>query len=119
MIDFTKPVQTREGRAVRILCVDGPGEQPIAGYVAGDNHPSAWSTNGHYYLNQSGPRDSDLVNVAVKRRGWVNLFRDHSDVYVSTVFPDKELALRARTAETIATVELPEWSDSCSILRNQ
>ncbi len=35
MIDMAKKYKTRDGRDVRILCVDGPGESPVVGFAAG------------------------------------------------------------------------------------
>jgi hypothetical protein len=63
-IDFTKPVQTRGGRGVRILCTDGPWQCfPVIGFADGDIHPRMWTVSG--YCNSGNDRicDNDLVNV--------------------------------------------------------
>ncbi len=49
MLDFTKPVTTRDGRAVRILCTDGQGRRPVVGFVEGDEYPSTWSKDGTFH----------------------------------------------------------------------
>ena len=67
-IDFTKPVQTRDGRKVRILCTDGPGDTPIIGLVDGNSYPSIWKEGGKH---ASSP--TDLVNVPETRVVWVNM----------------------------------------------
>ena len=73
MIDLTKPVQTRDGRKVRVLCTDGPEEFPIAGYVEGATMPSIWASDGKF-----NPRSNcaylDLINVPEKRVVWVNMY---------------------------------------------
>jgi hypothetical protein len=66
--DPTKPVQTREGRQVRIVCIDGPQHNfPLVVYVLGPSWeggdwcgPYAYASNG-LYDNSNGPLD--LVNV--------------------------------------------------------
>lgn len=69
-IDFTKPVQTRDGRKVRILCTDADctylGQpQPIIG-VVGTHAPTSWSADGVYadgtYSN------NDLINVPAPKK---------------------------------------------------
>ena len=68
MIDFDKPVQTRDGRKVRILCTDGPGDTPIIGLVDGNSYPSIWKEGGKH---ASSP--TDLVNVPETRVVWLNV----------------------------------------------
>lgn len=53
MTDFTKlspdeltRVTTRDGRKVRILCVDGPSDGPVVGIF--DGVVGAWRENGVY-----------------------------------------------------------------------
>ena len=73
MIDLTKPVQTRDGRKVRVLCTDGPEEFPVAGYVARAKRPTVWTRGGHYNLNLR-EAEIDLINVPEKRVVWVNMY---------------------------------------------
>ena len=63
MIEMGKKYQTRDGRAVRILCVDGPGSHPVVGIVEGEDNPDTWNMDGTW----SARIDSwDLVPVPVK-----------------------------------------------------
>lgn len=63
MIDFNKPVQTRDGRKVRILCTDGQdGRRPVVGFVEGSVQPATWPMNG-IYASLCGESGTDLINV--------------------------------------------------------
>lgn len=74
MIELGKKYQTRDGRAVRILCVDGPGEQPVVGIV--ETMVGTWNLNGVYFLHPMNEGDRhlmerfDLFPVPTKHRGW-------------------------------------------------
>lgn len=78
MIDWTKPVQTRDGRSVRILCTDGcVNEWPIVGYIGKDVMPTAWRPSGS--VGQPTAKYSgDLINVPEKRVAWVNIYANQS-----------------------------------------
>lgn len=81
MLDLTKPILTRSGQRVRILCSDGPSKclgvpQPLVGVVE-DGAPMCWTMEG-YYRDTPGS-DLDLVNTPQKKiNTWVEvaLFRD-------------------------------------------
>ncbi len=76
-LDFTKPIQTRDGRKVRILCTDGNGEYPIAGYIENHPTPTTWLPDGRMYKNTE-MWYGDLINPPIKRKVefWVNTFDD-------------------------------------------
>lgn len=68
-LDLTKPVQTREGDPVRIICTDRKGEYPIVGLVLsdhGDGHEvvRAWPIDGQFYSKNM--QHLDLINVPPK-----------------------------------------------------
>ena len=46
---------TRDGRPVRILCVDGPGAFPVVGLVPGSALPDCWQCDGSW----SGGHDEE------------------------------------------------------------
>lgn len=62
MIDFTKPVATKGGQKVRILCTDAPGKWPVIGLIEGHDGAYSWTLEGHQ-LNHQAPQPEDLVNV--------------------------------------------------------
>lgn len=84
MLDLTywqsKKFQTRGGNPdVRLLCVDGPGEYPIVGFVSED--VIRWSISGIYSVN-GHETHHDLINAKTKREGWVNMYPSGSLSYI-------------------------------------
>jgi hypothetical protein len=75
-LDFTKPITTRDGRKVRILCTDGPKETyPVIGVIDGFEDISLWTIDG---LGSMCLKSSDLINSPQKRmvEFWVNVYPD-------------------------------------------
>lgn len=77
MIDFTKPVQTRDGRKVRILCTDSDHPHyPVVGLV--ENISSGtWTLDGKYQIApvDTGVDEVDLINVPEELSGYVCVYR--------------------------------------------
>lgn len=69
-IDWSKPVQTRDGRKVRILCTDRVGGlYPIVGLLIEGNieNTHCWTRTGCSVVGEHGsPRD--LINVPPPKR---------------------------------------------------
>ena len=79
-LDFTKPITTRDGRKVRILCTDGPDKTyPIIGIKEGDDCPVSWKVDGSACADQTNHR-CDLINHPDKRKVefWVNIYPDNT-----------------------------------------
>jgi len=73
MIDITKQYKTRDGRDVRILCVDGPSiHHPVIGIISGETIPTRWSEHGIAAFPCC-----DLLEVKPKIvvERWVNIFQ--------------------------------------------
>lgn len=76
-IDFTKPVQTRDGLKVRILCTDAaslPGF-PVVGLVQnedGSEYPETWRLDGKVLNDDEVSMPRDLVQA--KQKGWINIY---------------------------------------------
>lgn len=80
MIDFTKPVQTRDGRQVRIYATDGAEPYCIHGATEcnGKWCSTSWQRDGSF--THSGKVDNtDLVNVSRKVTLWLNIYGKSSD----------------------------------------
>ena len=78
MIDLTKPVQTRDGLKVRVLCTNMKGRDTVAGVITdhdGTDMVDAWQADGHYNIGPEEAR-TDLINVPEKRVVWVNMYED-------------------------------------------
>jgi hypothetical protein len=92
-LDFSKPVQTRDGRAVRILCTNAKNRSnPVIGLIdAGDRESLVeWRSDGRYFGNTES--ECDLVNVPTKRTVWVTVDTRPGDGQIGYVFASKESA---------------------------
>lgn len=79
--DPTKPVQTRDGRPVRIICsdyVNSMGDKQIIYLIrhhgdCGGEYDCAYfaDSNGRSHI---GSPHQDLINVPVKHTGWMNIY---------------------------------------------
>lgn len=75
MIDFDKPIQTRDGREVRIYAKDVfPAAYPIHGAIKTTSgwEVESWSNAGGVFNGEADARD--LINVPTRREVWVNLY---------------------------------------------
>lgn len=73
-IDWTKPVRTKDGRAVRVLCTDGPGVYPVVGIVTGEDAPEQWTIGGKFYDNEDSECDLENAPQRIQREYWVNVY---------------------------------------------
>ncbi|MBB6253035.1 hypothetical protein [Nitrospirillum iridis] len=72
MFDPTKPVQTRDGRAVEIVYRNVSGEYPLAGIVTerdGTKRVELWTREGNDFVGQECDSPDDLVNVPEAFKG--------------------------------------------------
>ena len=76
MIDWTKAVQTRDGRKVEILGTGGRGSYPVVGYVGDSTVIREWHINGSW-CSPTRPAPLDLINVPETRVVWVNVYEDY------------------------------------------
>lgn len=94
-LDLTKPVQTREGDPVRIICTDRKGEYPIIGLITSDNgngHEDvrAWPIDGQFHSKNM--QRLDLINVPPKPvKYFVNVYRHTNGITVGAANPDKPI----------------------------
>lgn len=75
MIDFNKPVQTRDGRKVRILCTDGQHPIfPIVGFIGDEADVYEWTRDGAYNDQSFRQEDVDIINVPERVERWLNIY---------------------------------------------
>lgn len=89
------PVQTRDGRPVRILCYDAEGLHPIVGLVTlkdKQEHPYCWTKKGVYSICEKN--DLDLVMATTKREGWINIYKSENGYYTGGIYPTLEEAIK-------------------------
>lgn len=80
-IDFDKPVQTRDGKAVTILTTErADNTYPVVGLI-NDKHICLFTEEGWVY-DDGREHDLDLMNVPVKhtRKIWLNVYPAKHDV---------------------------------------
>ena len=88
-LDLTKPVQTRDGRPVRILCMDRKSKYPIVGLVLkkdGSETTESWLADGGYHY-PACIGENDLINVPPKPvKYFVNVYRHTNGITVGNVY---------------------------------
>ena len=112
-IRMDRKYQTRDGRPVRILCVDANRDCRIVGLVLsekGKEELIAWYPNGNYMVS-SYSNEYDLINAKTKKEGWVNIYPDESCIVTQGIHDSKEKAdaIRAFLNRT-ACVKI-EWEE--------
>jgi hypothetical protein len=92
MIDFTKPVETRNGIPVRILCTDGPNPTfPVIGIVKGNSGVTSWALDGSYLAAKtSSPNDLRNTLEKVHLDRWIVVFKNKSDEYYTTSYTSEK-----------------------------
>lgn len=80
-VDWTKPVQTRDGRPIRVLCTDQQGAKyPVLGLVKrkeGKEDLEQWTLDGSFVADKGGPDEDDAINVPEppeERIAYVNFY---------------------------------------------
>ena len=100
-----KPVCTRDGRKVRIICFDRRINRPIIALIEGDNHEEALQSyfdNGRCCCDVTS--GYDLMMPPEKKEGWVN-------VYKHNLYDTESEAKRAHVKEGyIDTIKI-EWEE--------
>ena len=84
-----KPVCTRDGRRVRIICFDlKNGEYPIVAAIENDSSETllSYTINGEI-VKGNYESDKDLMMLTEKKEGWVN-------VYKESIYNTKEEAIK-------------------------
>lgn len=104
-LDLTKPVQTRDGHPVRILCTDRKGKYPVVGLVISnydDDFIRCWPVSGSYDLDRL--QHLDLINVPPKPvKYYVNVYRGSDGVIMGALNPDKPISTTSN--DFIKTIE--------------
>lgn len=105
-----KPVYTRDGRLVRIICFDAKrkDEKSIIVLVPSKDYPGfedliAYPNNGNYHGGHEN--DGDLMMYPEKKEGWAVIRK--GDIYETEELAKKEL-LESHTATMIRKIEWEE-----------
>ena len=111
----SQKVVTRDGRAVRIICTDAKGDEPIIALVYNNNRDEenvyTYNRDGSFYGDNYDYLD--LFFDTNKREGWVNLFKDEDIVYLTGIIHDSEEEAKEAIKgdpDFIATIKI-EWEE--------
>ena len=108
-------VVTRDARAVRIICTDAKGDEPIIALVYNNNREEenvyTYNRDGSFYGDNYDCLD--LFFASTKKEGWVNLFKDEELTFINgDVYENEKDAKEAAQGESdfIATIKI-EWEE--------
>lgn len=111
-----KPVCTRSGKPVRIICFDVKGaKHPIIALVEEDGYERVCSymPDGRRFEEEKEWSD-DLMMIPEKKEGWVNIYKDPVGKVVSTqiIFSSEKIAKQNINLKRnyISTVKI-SWED--------
>jgi hypothetical protein len=108
MIELGKKYQTRDGRSVRILCVDGPDEYwPVVGFMGDRTMPDVWDKNGLFTRREG--YESDLIPVLTKHEGWMPITQE--EPWGNRVYMGRDAALREASSRSEGYVVRVTWED--------
>lgn len=101
-MDFSQPVQTREGYPVEIYQTDAPGDKPVKGVIKWSNDHwgvSEWDKNGIHApaLKEEGEYRIDSFDLVYQRREpWLKMDNDGFGYNLSEDMAELDLASAAR-----------------------
>ena len=111
-----KPVCTRDGRKVRIICFDAKrkDEKSIIALVPSKEYLGfedliAYPDNGNYYGGHEN--DGDLMMLPEKKEGWVNVYKSLGVITFShNPYATKEEAIKDKGNYYVDTIKV-EWEE--------
>ena len=91
----SQKVVTRDGRAVRIICVDFKSDFPIVALIYDEERQKenieCFFENGKYLFFDADDSPLDLFFTSTKREGWTNVYKDKDGgVYLSGLIFESE-----------------------------
>lgn len=99
-IDFSKPVQTRDGRKARVICTDKKDSRSVIALIEGDD--GGTESVYVYYTDGRGSLaleyTFDLINVPEKIVGYVNIYPNRYNQYHKDKGTADACASKARIA---------------------
>lgn len=111
-LDRTKPIQTRDGRPVRIITwTEGSKLYPIVGFVGDENVPESWTAEGEFIVGQTYEGGNDLVNVPPKQTVTWHRCSTVNGGYVGGTYDSSETARDGVFAYTLVGLVKVTWED--------
>lgn len=105
-----KPVYTRDGREVRIVCFDRNCDRPIIALIKERNGEilSTCYSDGRCIKEKETP--SDIMLLSEKKEGWVNIYRTDGVYSTGALFFSEEGAKRSKGGNYVTTIKI-EWEE--------
>ena len=108
----SQKVVTRDGRAVRIICTDAKGDEPIVALLYNKNRDEenvyTYNRDGRFYKNDSC---LDLFFAPTKREGWINLYKLDYETFLGNIYQSEEEAKKKKSQDNyIDTIKI-EWEE--------
>ena len=111
-----KPVCTRDGRKVRIICFDAKCNKPIVALIYDCNKETVlqYLENGRFFVDQIDKYD--LMMFPQKKEGWVNVYKSYNVgkkiPCMASIYPTKEEAKKSSVVgfDYVDTVKI-EWEE--------
>lgn len=99
-IDFTKPVQTKNGRKVRVFCTDRNDPYPVVVWFDDEKRTAFYTSEGRSFIGAESPFDLMNVPEEVTVDTWLNFYDTHPG------YRTKEEAVRASGRDRRATLHI-------------
>ena len=89
----SQKVVTRDGRLIRIVCIDTKNEFPIIALLSNDNKEVLMDYNNNGKVSPDEMTDLDLFFAPNIKKGWINIFKDNNGTYTSiSIYQTKDEA---------------------------
>ena len=104
-----RKVVTRDGRAVKIHCINYIGEHPIIAQVEGYDYSTSFCKDGLSVIGEETPRD--LFFAPEIHEGWVNVYQEDNLLRCGNIYDTKsEAEQHGSYVKRLATVKI-EWEE--------
>ena len=109
----SQKVVTRDGRAVRIICTNAKGDEPIIALVYNkireEENVYTYNREGIFYKDNDSCLD--LFFAPIKKEGWINIYSEQEYRYPGeNIFNTKEEAIKYKDINYITTIKI-EWEE--------
>lgn len=115
-LDLNKPITTKMGHPVRIVCTDYKNDNSSRLYLIA-LVMKAGGYEDMYKYNQDGTilnghDDYTLINPKVKKEGWINVYPNSHGLgmHYCKIYDRKEDALAGKDDEAVDTIHI-EWKE--------
>ena len=110
-----KPVYTRDGRKVRIICFDAKCIKPIVALIQGSDNSEQieYYTENGIFSNGGTGKNRDLMILLEKKEGWINIYTSYDGIETGiSVYETKEIAKKGvdNSVSYLGTIKI-EWEE--------